>query len=202
MKIEFVPDAAAQRPDPRGSGGAQPSGSQDTSPGRSAEAFETRLSEAARQALHGGDGESRPGNSANSPAHQARRAIAEGLVASGEGTEFSSQPFGQVVSRIAQGYDYFAPAETTDRAPEAGEPPVFTETPNVAEGEAVAEPEGDAAVPEDAFAVLGGGEPEDGADASETDTFGPVEPVTLVDTDGLTDGPLERLAGDSSEERA
>jgi hypothetical protein len=82
------------------------------------EAVEIQLSEEAEANLLN----DRPGNAANSPAHQAR-AFLSGLSAEGEGGE--KVPFGQIVSRIARGIDpaeaFAAPAADETAGETAGD---------------------------------------------------------------------------------
>ena len=93
MKIGFNPNAAAHGPSARGPQ------TQTTTPPRETpgDGVEITLSQAAKQALKAGASE----YTGNSPAHQARQALAAGEFAFAEGSDPSKTPFGQIVKTFA-----------------------------------------------------------------------------------------------------
>ncbi|MDH3472504.1 MAG: hypothetical protein OEM59_02335 [Rhodospirillales bacterium] len=112
------PKAAARAvPHPQESATAQSTAEEPAGSGFG-EAVEIQLSEEAEASLLN----DKPGNAANSPAHQAR-AFLSGFSAEGDGGE--KVPFGQIVSRIARGIDpaeaFAAPAADETAGETAGE---------------------------------------------------------------------------------
>ncbi len=114
MKVTFNPNAAAHNPN------ARPPQAQNTStttaPSETSDdGVVISLSPAAKQALKAGAAE----YTGNSPAHQARQALAAGEFAFAEGGDGSNTPFGQIVKTFAPGHNK-GTAGTGDAVPEDG----------------------------------------------------------------------------------
>ncbi len=176
MKIDFNPNAVAHRPSNAGNQSPQTT---PASTGQSGGGDEINISPEAQQALASG-------STVNSPAFQARAAIAGGAAAAVEGAEdLSSLPFGQVVKQFTPGHlmQAAAAAEAAAAAAAAAEEEGSTveEGGEVADGGEVAE---------------GEETPTETPEAGETSETAPTEEPVLAD-DGAV--PDEGVAPDEGE---
>ena len=185
MNVTINPNAAAHGPNAHG---RQTLSTPPATTEAPSEAVEISLSPAARQAL----GASAPGSASNSPAHQARRYIAESLAGGGAGPD-PAGPFGQVVKTFTPGLLRQAgPADPNAVPGDGGDVPGVTDP---ADGtEASGDTSGVAGGP-DVTEVL-----DDGAPADD----GTAEPGIAGSSDDVTSaGDVERADGtapvDSSE---
>ncbi len=175
--------------------------------------FEVTLSDAAQQALGGGEGPTGPGNSANSPAHLAKSyvqqyaALGEQYSALGEGS------FGQLVKQIAHGtFTPPNPAAPGDSDPATGdapadvvadEPDVVVDEPGVVPGDEGAG-DGDTTVSgadEGETTVSGGDDAGAAGDEPVSDEVTDVTPglPPVVDDGALEEALIEELTGDDEE---
>ena len=216
MNITVNPNAAAHAPTVAAHGpnalGRQTLSTPPATTEAPSEAVEISLSPAARQAL----GASAPGSASNSPAHQARRYIADSPAGVGTGPD-PAGPFGQVVKTFTPGHlrqaalvDPNAVPGGDDEVPGATDPAGGTEasgdTSGIAGGTEVTEVLDDGAPADDGTAESGiAGSSDDvtsaGDDESENEPApaGSSEPPPVVVGEDPTAVLLEALEGESEE---
>ncbi len=177
MKVTFNPNAAAHNPNARP---PQTQTTPTTTPEGSDDGVEITLSPAAKQALKAGASE----YTGNSPAHQARQALAAGEFAFAEGSDPSKTPFGQIVKTFAHAKHTTGSGDTV---PEDG-----GETVGVTEPTAGGDGTGEVADGGDGTTVVEGSDGTDGTDGTDaTDGTGVVE-----GSDGTDGGESTVVAGD------
>ncbi len=192
MKVSFIPGTAAHGPGARGPQ-AQTSSTPPPS-GTSEDGVEISLSKAAKQILEGGDGE----YTGNSPAHQARQALAAGTVAFAAGDDASTTPFGQIVKTFAPGHNTAAPGPQEPEAPAEGGGTGEVAEDNADAGE-IGDPDGTGEA--DGTSVVEGPDASGGTDGEADPSLSAGEPETSEILDGSaaagddTTEPGSALAG-------